>query len=260
MNIAFSTLLLFFLLLPGIFYRRFYYSEEFSKQYFRETFFGIFISTFIPSLLFQAIWLLFAKSVQYEVDLKMVFHLISATADAATFQNIEQNLIPILGYNLSMLISASILGRLSKNIVRMQKWDRKYKHFRFQNAWHYILKGEFFDFPRANITLEKDTVEDIEFVFVDALVELDDIAIIYDGILVDYELNKTGGLEHISLKNVQRRFIHINSLQPPIDKDETLYPIQGHIMVLKYSELKNVNFSYYTLERDEDVLTPRLVQ
>lgn len=73
-----------------------------------------------------------------------------------------------------MIIVAGSVGYVSREIVRYFNLDRRRKIFRFQNHWHYILKGEFYDFPRANIALKHDTVREIEFVFVDALIETSD--------------------------------------------------------------------------------------
>jgi len=87
---------------------------------------------------------------------------------------------------------------------------------------------------------------------------------LYDGILVDYELNGNNGLETISLTNAQRRKLDDDSIiskkGKKKDNSKKYYPIGGHIIVLKYCELKNLNFTYLTLDDDGDSLTPRLVE
>jgi hypothetical protein len=134
----------------------------------------------------------------------------------------------------------------------LNKWDRRYKDLRFQNSWHYILKGEFFDFPRSAYDLEEDTVEAIELVYVDVLIKTDEGTIIYDGILVDYELSKDGGLDNISLKEVQRRYLKDDPGNENIWPSKSkYYEIPGHILILKYSEIINLNFSYYKIVYDE---------
>ncbi|UOY06520.1 hypothetical protein L0P88_21675 [Muricauda sp. SCSIO 64092] len=266
MNIALSTLVLFFFLIPGIVFRRFYYSEEFSREYFRETFFAVFIATILPSLFFQILWFYLVKLFGENVDLFVFGDIVSAKPSRASFINIEQNAVKILIYNATMFITAGFTGFLTKQIVRNQKWDRTRKFFRFQNSWHYILKGEFFDFPRADITLERDTVEDIEFVFVDAVIEINNASYIYDGILVDYELSQDGGLDTISLTNAQRRNLKDDAEVSDEGKTKenlsNYYPIDGHILVLKYSEIKNLNFTYYTLEfvLENEEFIPRIVE
>ncbi|VAW46246.1 hypothetical protein MNBD_GAMMA03-1428 [hydrothermal vent metagenome] len=253
MNIALSTLLLFLFLLPGILYRRTYYSEEFSKEYFKTTFFGIFTSTFIPSLIFHTIWYYLANAFGYKVDLLILFDLFSKMPAKESILNIESYSLSIVIYNLSLFLTSILLGYLSKQLIRNCKWDRKYKQFRFQNSWHYILTGEFFDFPRSNFSLENDSVEAIEFIYVNILIDIDD-AYLYDGILVDYELSKDGGLETITLKNCERRLLK-SDCDIPVEgeksKNPNKYPIDGHMLLFKYDEIKNINFSYYKLQEEE---------
>lgn len=257
MNIALSTIILFFLLLPGIIFRRFYYSEEFSKEYFKETVFGLFISTFIPSLVIQTIWYLCARShanlaFSY-VDLSIVSDILTSSTTKATFENIEKNTFNILIYNVSMFALSGVFGYLIRQLVRLQKWDRRFKFFRFQNEWHYIISGEFFDFPRADIQLEKDKVNRIEFVFLSAIVENSGQSYLYDGAVVDYELSKTGGLATVSIANAQRRKLSDDSSidqkgEKTDDNTNKYYPVSGHILILKYDDMKNLNFSYYTVD------------
>ncbi|MDE3743999.1 hypothetical protein [Maribacter polysaccharolyticus] len=264
MNIALSTIVLFFLLIPGILFRRFYYSEEFSREYFKSTFFEVFISTILPSLILQLIWYIFAKLICQHVDLNILADLVSAKPSEETFLNIQNNSVKIIVYNISLFTFSSVTGFYCKQIVRKYKWDRRYKYLRYQNSWHYILKGEFFDFPRADISLEKDEVEDIEFVFVDVIVQIGGESYLYDGLLVDYELSKDGGLETLSIKNAQRRKLshdsEIGKEREKSDNSSNYYPIMGHILLLKYSEMKNLNFSYYRLDQTADVLRPRMVE
>ncbi len=264
MNIALSTIILFVLLLPGIFYRRFYYSAEFSHEYFKETFFSIFISTIIPSLIFQTIWYFAAPIFGYKVDLKVLFDILTNNPHADSVQKIEIFSLQILCYNLTMYLAALSLGYLSRKGVRYFKLDRKYKILRFKNEWHYLLKGEIFDFPDAEFDLITDSVEDIEFVFVDVIIELGGSSILYDGVLVDYSLSKNGGIESITLKNVQRRALTDDC---KIKKDGSkksnatkYYPIDGHLVLFKYEEIKNLNFTYYKLLRSQQGLYPKLVE
>lgn len=266
MNIALSTIVLFFVLIPGILFRRFYFSEEFSKEYFKETFFALFVSTFLPSIVFHFVWYFLVQILQFKVDLYIIADILSKQPTKSSFENIEENAVNILLYNLSLFTIACISGYYCKQIVRFKKWDRTYKFFRFQNSWHYILKGEFFDFPRADITLDEDTVEGIEFVFVNAIIEIKESTLLYDGILVDYELSGDGGLKNLSITEATRRKIGddstITDTGTKNDNSHTYYPIEGHILVLKYSEIKNLNFTYYTLDYNEldQTFTPRIVE
>jgi hypothetical protein len=205
------------------------------------------------------------KIFNQEVDLFILANILSQNPEKSSFSNIQQNSINILLYNASMFLVAGVSGYSLKKVVRKQKWDRLNKFFRFQNSWHYVLKGEFFDFPKADITLDEDTVEDIEFVFIDAIVEINNESYLYDGILVDYELSNDGGLRNISLTGAERRNLKNDSkIVDGIKADNSgkYYPIKGHILLLKYSEIKNLNFTYYTLtfDKEKGEFTPREVE
>ncbi|EOZ96164.1 hypothetical protein A33Q_2757 [Indibacter alkaliphilus LW1] len=252
MNIAFSTFLILIFLLPGIFFRRYYYAEEFSKEYVKESFFEILFSAFVPSLIFQSIWFYLSKLLGFPVDLEVIGNLLAVNPLPSSFQNVSESSAQIIFYHFSIMIAASFAGHYIKQGVRLNKWDRRFKDLRFQNSWHYVLKGEFFDFPRSSYDLELDNVEDIELIFVDALVKTQEGTVIYDGILVDYELSNDGGLEYISFKEVQRRFMKDDFKEEnKWESKSKYYQIPGHILVMKYSEIINLNFSYYKLIYDE---------
>lgn len=250
MGIAFSTLLIRSTLIPGIIYRKTYYSEEFSKQYFKTSFFGVLSSTLIPSIIFQILFVFIFNS---KIDFEIVHNVFLGKIDGRIINNITNNHWKILFYFIVLSVISALSGYLLKKIIRYYKLDRKLKFFRFHNSWHYILKGEIFDFPKANINLLNDEVEDIELIFIDALLEINNQAILYNGILVDYELNQnTSGLETISLKSTKRRCLSkdrtINTSNNQYNSNtHDYYPIDGHILVLKYSDLKNLNFTYYKL-------------
>lgn len=256
MNLALSTIILFVLLLPGIVFRKFYYSEEFSREYFKSSVFEVFISALLPSIFLHICWFYLVRIFNYNVDFTILGDLISSNPNTSSFENIQENHFNIFLYNFTMLISSGALGLFSKRLIRFFKLDREIKQFRFKNVWHYILKGEFFDFPRAAFNLENDKLEDIEVVYVDALVDTSKGPIIYDGILVDYELSDEGGLESITLKQVQRRWLHDEGQLETSDK---YYVIPGHILILKYSEILNLNFSYYKIIMENEALNVEMV-
>jgi hypothetical protein len=255
MNIALSSLILFFLLIPGILFRRLYFSEEFSKQYIKESFFAIFFSSFIPSVFFHSLWF-FIFSFKFNlIRLDIFFNILSQNPSINSIENISNSFDWIIWYNSSLFLIAALSGFLLKKVIRNLKADRKYKFLRYKNTWHYILTGESFDFPRANVNLSDDNVEDIEFVFVDALIVVNDSSYLYDGILVDYELSNDDGLEFITIKNAKRRKIDadcsIDEDGNKSDNSKSYYPISGHMLVLKYSEIKNLNFSFYKLQTND---------
>lgn len=159
MNVALSTFLLFIFLLPGIVFRRFYYTEQFSKEYFKQTFWEVFLSTLIPSLIIQIIWFFLVQLFGYKVDLLIIGNLLSENPQPSTFENLQNNSLEILVYHLTIFTFSSLTGYYLKYFIRNNKLDRKYKLLRFKNNWHYILSGEFFDFPKSSYDLTKDKPE-----------------------------------------------------------------------------------------------------
>ncbi len=245
MNIALSTLVILIFLLPGIIFRRFYYTEEFSKQYFTANLFDTFTTSFVPSVLLQTGWYYLVEYTNYPVDLGVIGELLTARGyPEKAVLNIERNITPIFWYNASIIVMSGVLGYGFKKIIRKNKLDRKFKLFRFQNSWHYLIKGEIFDFPRFP-SLKKDTVEKIEFVFVDALVETDSGSMLYQGSLADYELSKNQELEHIALIGTKRKFMNGTD-------DTHLHTIKGNLVVLPYCHIKNLNFTYFKWIQQED--------
>lgn len=255
MNIALSTVILFILLIPGLLFRRFYYTEEFSKEYFKQSFFGTFISAFIPSLIFHTIWYYLAGWAGSPVNISVIGDLVSGTGSEQAYQNVSDNVNRIIFYNVSIALSAGFMGFLVKNTVRNFKIDRKFKLFRYQNSWHYILKGEFFDFPRASFDLTKKNHGSIELTYLDALIETSGGLILYEGILVDYELSAANGLDYVTLKDAKRKFINNGESEEVKPHD-----IKGHIIILPFSQIKNINVSFYRIIENEGLFDIQLVE
>ena len=97
--------------------------------------------------------------------------------------------------------------------------------------------------------LEDDTVEDIEFVYVDALVETKEGTVIYDGVLVDYDLSKDSGLDFITINEAQRRFLKDDPLRgvdgKTVNAKDPYYSVPGHLFVIPFNKVLNLNVTFY---------------
>ncbi len=256
MNLALSTFLIFVFLLPGIFFRRFYFSKQFSNEYFKETIIGVFLDSLIPCLIMQSIWFYVIQIFGYKIDLAIMGCLVSKKTTPLLFKNIQNNTFNILLYHVTLLIFSSLSGYFLRKIVRQYKLDRRLNLFRFKNRWHYILTGEFFDFPGTAYDLEENQKE-IDIIFIDALIETNEGSIIYEGIFLNYELSGESGLDTLTLKNVRRRYLRDDCS----NKKSKYHNIPGHNFTLKYSEIINLNFSYYKLDfNKKGGIIPRLIK
>ncbi|MCG8323251.1 MAG: hypothetical protein MI921_27375 [Cytophagales bacterium] len=244
MNIAITGLLVFFFLIPGLIFRKFYFTEEFSKEYFKQSYFELFFEAFPIASVLYFLWLLLAFLLGHNIDIILLGKLLMGQCQAVeVFQHIQNQSANIFWFHFSLYIFSGFSGYGFKLMVRSKKWDRKCKIFRFKNKWHYLVKGEIYDFPRIISPLRKNIAKDIEAVYVDALVSTDEGTIIYEGVIFDYELSNNGSLEYILLTEVERRYLkddNYNSLP---------YKIPGNVLFISNSEIINLNFTYWYFEQ-----------
>lgn len=285
MNIAFSTILVFLFLLPGLAFRRLYFTGEFSKEYFRSSGFEIFFLGIIPAIAFHTIgynslpiilplkidlWFIHLNIPLRAINLEMIGMLLIGKGSEAyvlhAFSNIAANFNWIVLYNLGVTLVAGACGLIVKIIVRNMKLDRKIKILRFQNEWHYILSSEILDFPNVKRKSPyRKEGKKLSAVWVDALVDLGgkEGGALYSGILEDYKLSKDGGLELIYLTHANRRFIADDQLADSMKEDkpsrddkkdeDPYYYMPEHYFILKYSEIKNLNV-FYGFEDKEPIV------
>jgi len=121
--------------------------------------------------------------------------------------------------------------------VRWLKLDRKLKLFRFSNDWHYLLSGEFLDFPEV-----PDDPEEVSFKLVNVLTNVGAEQMIYIGELIHFTLSDDGGLENIVLKDAKRRFLKDDLLE------NRYYEIPGRYITIPYKTIININIRYFYLE------------
>jgi hypothetical protein len=265
MNIAFSTILIILFLLPGIILRRSYLSSKFSIRYISTNTLNEIPLLIIPSLIthFLGFWII-RIYFSYEFDFKVIGLLVSGSNSdtnliSSTFQNIRDFINPIFIYNLSIWIFPYVLGNVARYIIRTTGLDKKIVLFRFSNKWHYIFSGEYLEFPNI-----PDDTKDIDFVFVDALVNIsNDHQMIYVGLLKDFYLDKDGGLESIHLDFPKRRSLHNDYIFKNITEserkelqtedtnngiDERFYDIPSNFIILPYKSIINLNIRYYSFQ------------
>jgi hypothetical protein len=237
MNIALTSFVLFLLLVPGIIFRRFYYTGEFSKQYFKSSALELVFSTVIPATLLHCLWMFLAnKWFRQGIDVATVTDIITGNhsskhwpATLTVFKNSYHNIVV---YNISLWFFSAGIGLLFKFIIRKTKLDRKIKMFRFQNEWFYLLSGEYLDFPKV-----RGNSKNILITYVDVLVKNEAGDFIYQGILEDYLLSKEGALELLYMSAARCR---------PMDDSASkgFQKIHGRIFIIPYAQIKNINITY----------------
>lgn len=253
MNIALATLTLLVILYPGFLFRRFYFTEEFSKEYFKQSVTDLIFSSIVPGFLIHFFGYLFFLQGRTEIDVFTIGTLLSGTSDPVkvtqAFKAVYEKALTIISYFIGVSIIGMIAGLLAKLIVRNFKLDRKFKLFRFQNEWHYIFSGEILDFPKV-----PGKAEDVDFSYIDVLVKTNEGTVIYSGLLADYILTKDGGIDRIYLTEVKRRSLKDDLIYNPDDDanntatappDNRYYYLPGQFFIIPYNQIINLHITYY---------------
>ncbi|MEQ8686738.1 MAG: hypothetical protein RIE86_15670 [Imperialibacter sp.] len=282
MNIAFSTILIFLLLLPGLAFRRLYYTGEFSKEYFRSTTFEIFALGIIPSIILHvlgynllpqitpfsiSLYFNLIEIPKISIDFRTIGLLLSGQGDYAfhkeVFENLGARLNSIALYFITTISAGAFFGVAFRIFIRRLKLDRRFKLLRFQNEWHYILSSEILDFPKVKRNGYYDNNgQEVEAVWIDALVDTDEGSILYTGIVEDYKLSKEGGLELLYLVNSYRRYLRDDEKSlsnkdlleeeaedGEFDATDGYYRLPDHYFILKYESILNLNVFYQFREK-----------
>lgn len=257
MEIALGGIIVLIILLPGIFFRKGYFSEEFSNQYTIKDFFQLFINTLFPSLVAYLLFLpIIYFSYGYYYDLEILLSLLSSNENLVeeSIKKIDNSKFEILGFQIIINITSFLVGYKIKNIVLKHSFDARNKFFRYKNVWHYLLSAKFMLFERSQIELTTNRIEDIDITFVDALINIGEQTCIYTGILVDYQLSAEGSLNLIYLKNAQRKFV--------LNGNNSEYKdIDGHIIILKNENIINLTLSFIQVEElGEDNIEFKLIE
>ena len=238
MALAVSTLFLFLFILPGITFKRAYLSSAFSRKL---KFSGLLDEVFwalFPSIIMH--FLSYGLLLALEVILQFEFEL-TPLLSGALFQDNNAKYTDIFLsylYYCTFVIAVSFFaGHISRKIIRALKFDRKFKLFRFSNDWHYLLSGEFLDFPEV-----PDHPEEVSFKLVNVLTNVGTEQMIYIGELIHFTLSDEGGLENIVLKDSKRRMLQDDLLE------NRYYEIPGRYITIPYKTIVNINIRYFYLE------------
>jgi len=253
MNIAFGALVILFLLFPGISFRMSYLNGPYSKRNISSSFVDELFFSLIPAFIFQMLGYIVIEYVFcIDVDIQQVYKLItgpsSSYSDELNYVLLEESLIRFFMYTLCLVVLAVLAGKFARWIVRETGLDIRFHSLRFNNDWYYLFSGRILDFPG----IEGDS-KDIDLIQVDVLSESSEGTYIYSGILHGFYLQKDG-IDRIYLKDVYRRklsedmpYTEILSGEAWLEKefDRRYYRMPGDLFVIPYSQIRNLNVTYY---------------
>ena len=140
-----SIVFIVLLIVPGVFFKRFYFQGQFSKQFGA----GLFADRLITSI-FWGIFVQIVTFIVFSRSLSISFDSIKTPVSSA-FGSLSKNEIPelsvenlwySLAYLLASIFISALLGTIFHKVVRLLKLDIKLQVFRFSNQWNYYFRGD----------------------------------------------------------------------------------------------------------------------
>ncbi|TQV85426.1 hypothetical protein [Aliikangiella coralliicola] len=255
MNVALPALLVFFFIIPGFIFQKFFRKGIFEVEY-KEPFASSTLITVISAIVLNSffvflIWLL-AKinaPIIKAVDQKLLVEMFVSSKNIAskpdTVSAISSSIPYVVGYILFSCFGGAFFGLLcrvvlEKNLKRQTVLD----FFLGSNEWEKIfwVNGK---------------KSDNDLTRVAATIDLAGGTYIYTGFLKSFSLDKSGDLDRLELIIVSRRKLD-NDLLPenedpedPNDPQDRFYEIIGDRFVCKYQDIKTLNIEYLEIEESE---------
>lgn len=255
MNFGLTILAVFyiaFLIVPGVFFKKFYFQSKFSKEFNSGNFADKFITSIFWGLITQLI-VFFILKTTFEISYVELYKRCKNI-----YTDIHNNTLPTISpFQLKTLfviqifsvILACILGFLLHKFVRIFKLDIKFSPIRFANDWNYIFRAELYENP---IDYNERLIKKYYSTEVDVLVNdgNDDKPSFYQGILHDYYLDENGNLDRISLSLARKRIKLENGQLEFRD-------IVGDTFIVPYKNISNLNLRYnYNYKLKNEVFPP----
>ncbi|MCG9754240.1 hypothetical protein L1D40_03250 [Shewanella insulae] len=235
MNIAFPAFFLLALILPGFIFTNAYERTE-NTTLDKKPFEASSASALMCALFLQLIYASFVHLVVKEIDFALCIKIL--TGVKLTQSDVE-SLSPDVGfigsYFVCLYLASYIMGKLLQKIIFCLN-PYKSSMLAFDTPWYYELKGKL------------SSESDAQIIKVSCLSDTKDGSYLYYGYLDDFYLDKDGQLDRIVLFDVYRRDIR-NDDNCDTDTDR-YYQIKGERLILKYSQIINLNIEYLYIYED----------
>lgn len=276
MNLAFQALLLLLLYLPGaiavyVYFRGQYGFAELpviSPSVTARTTLALVVAGALHAIWVPMSNLLASFFWDLRVDLATVtFLIIGKYDDQAQFRHAIQSITIapylVFFYFVTIYAVAIALGDGFRRWVIAKSWDARHPILRFTDLWFYLFSGKVLDFARAeevSVANGQDNesspdepgfaTEALSGTWISGVMEIAGKAYLYTGILEGYWYDRNGALDAIWLSNVYRRDLSDDRDEPDtaMTVDDRYYPVDGDYFVMKFSDLKNVNIKYISVE------------
>ncbi len=227
-----SILVIILLFIPGFFFKRFYYTGQFTKQFTAGSFAERFITSIFWGLLVQFTALLTLGRLtgfKYNNIRQPISKFYADLSNNQLPECTSDNFLYGMGYVLITIFMAILLGWASHTLVRLLRLDIYFPVLRFTNYWNYYFKGDLKELRSGNRTGKVISTN------IDIKISDNGKSTLYSGFLAHYTISpNTGELETIALINAER---YSNTAM-------RFKPVKGDSLIIPCSTIINLNLRY----------------
>lgn len=245
MSVSLGFLIItFFVLFPGLLFRRLFFYGEFSKEFNSghnlPSLLGV---SSIPGLIiFTLSFGMFSFYFSTIDFVTIIDYFKKLNNPSYNFTNSEKEFIKtelkdnLFKFLFFIYIISFILGAFLGRVIRITKLDTRFKLLRFKNYWFYLFNGQHSDFKKFRHFKERNKKH--VFTKADILIDTNEKPYLYSGIIIDYELKSDNmcELSKVILQNAER-YSYVNK-----KRERTIIP--GQLFVVDCTYLKNINLTY----------------
>lgn len=257
MNLAFSALLIFSLLLPGLIFLRAYQngfnswvSPDGGDSLGRDI-----AGALIISAVFHLAWIGLAAKLGYTIDFESALVFLTGYSEEKSglftkaIETAARSGQRIALYFLTLYFAAAALGFFVNWLVVRYNLDGHVPPLRFSNHWSYLLSGRLSGFSELQQDFDGQPVSGV---FAAAVVKHEEGSYLYRGLIVDWVCRSNGDLDRIIIEVTRRRKLDndrkYRRVRDPFDyhlsADRRYYPIQGNYFTIRYSDMITLNIEY----------------
>lgn len=243
-----------FLIVPGTFFKRFYFQSKFSKEFYKGAFADRLVTSIFWGLFIQTICLIVIKEASgltFDGMYVRINNFYTSLQNNALPKISFTQLLYLVGmFSLSISLSC-LLGHFFHKLLRYFKLDVNFSPFRFSNEWQYIFRNEVKRSDLSTDHVEKTYMTTEVDVIVNDFKE--DRPSFYTGILKDFYITPSGDLDKILLGNAQKRI-------KDSDDKAIFTPIKGDTFIIPYSNISNINLRFNYIEKTNKIAIPKSIQ
>jgi hypothetical protein len=261
-NIAFTTLVILVMAFPGHVLRASYYAGTFTRNVLPKSWTDDIAKAALYSLPLHLFWILLfeglksghiiSTSITFEVAYRVFIG--QQADDLSDARLLYDNKLILCAYYSCVFLGALVLGHLFRWLVWRNKLDVRYPWLlRYRNEWLYTLLGRDVpvptSYPNGKVYVRIEGLTRIP-------TEEPDKTRLYRGFVEAFTTEETGALRDILVKEAERGIFEVDPANPLQKKFSWKAISPGDLIILKYSELQNLNITYLISVPEEDPKAP----